>query len=89
MTQDRSTRRQFVALTASVVAAGTLAGASPAAAEQGNMEEALGALQAALDALHRATPNKGGHKERAAQLVIQAIREVEAGIAFADEHGGG
>lgn len=89
MTQDNSTRRQFVALTATVVAATTLAGATPAAAEQGNMEAALGALQAALDALHRATPNKGGHKERAAQLVLQAIDEVQAGIAFADEHGGG
>lgn len=89
MTQDNSTRRRFVALTATVVAATALARATPAAAEQGNMEAALGALQAALDSLHRATPNKGGHKERAAQLVLQAIGEVEAGIAFANEHGGG
>lgn len=91
MTTTNSTRRQFVALTATAaaVAATALTGATPAAAEQGNMEDALGALQAALNALHRATPNKGGHKERAAQLVLQAISEVEAGIAFADEHGGG
>ena len=89
MTESNATRRQFVALTATVVAAAALVGATPASAQQGNMDAALGALQAALDALHRATPNKGGHKERAAQLVIQAISEVEAGIAFADEHGGG
>ena len=89
MTETNATRRQFVALTATAVAATAIVGATPASAEQGNMDAALGALQAALDALHRATPNKGGHKERAAQLVIQAISEVEAGIAFADEHGGG
>lgn len=89
MTQANSTRRQFVALTATAVAATALAGAPPAAAEQGNMEAALAALNAALDSLHRATSNKGGHKARAAQLVLQAISEVEAGIAFADEHGGG
>lgn len=90
MSEHHSTRRQFVALTATAVAATALAGAAtPAAAEQGNMEAALAALNAALDSLHRATSNKGGHKARAAELVLQAIREVEAGIAFADEHGGG
>ena len=30
-----------------------------------------------------ATPNKGGHRERAMGLIDQAIGEVRAGIAFA------
>lgn len=91
MAQNGSTRRQFAVLTATAVIAATAsaAGTAPAVAEQGNMDAALGALNAALDSLHRATPNKGGHKERAVQLIQQAIAEVEAGIAFADEHGGG
>jgi hypothetical protein len=91
MTQNGKTRRQFAALTATAVVAATASAATiaPAAAEQGNMEAALGALNAAVEALHRATPNKGGHKERAVQLIQQAIAEVEAGIVFADEHGGG
>ena len=58
-------------------------------AEQGNMEAALRQLQNALDSLHRATANKGGHKERAAQLVEQAMGEVQAGIDYAAAHGGG
>jgi hypothetical protein len=52
------------------------------------MEAALRSLNAALDALHRATPNKGGHKARAAQLVMQAMAEVQAGIDYADARSG-
>ena len=33
--------------------------------------------------LAKATPNKGGHRERALGLIDQAIGEVRAGIAFA------
>ncbi|WP_348770221.1 hypothetical protein [Brucella pituitosa] len=53
------------------------------------MDAALRQLQNALDSLHQATPNKGGHKERAAQLVEQAMAEVQAGIDYAAQHGGG
>jgi len=31
-------------------------------------------------------PNKGGHRERAIELVDQAINEVNAGIEFARSH---
>jgi hypothetical protein len=60
-----------------------------ALAYQGNMENALGALQAALNSLRAATPNKGGHRERARELVRQAMWQVQAGINFAAAHGGG
>jgi len=91
MSEFTTTRRRIAGLAGGAIAATALAGtlATPAAAEQGNMEAALGALSSALNSLHRATPNKGGHKERAVQLIEQAIAEVQAGIVFADEHGGG
>jgi hypothetical protein len=39
--------------------------------------------------LQAATPNKGGHRERAMRLIERAMGEVQAGIDFASEHGGG
>ena len=47
------------------------------------------AAEMALVSLREATPNKGGHKEIAVQLIEQAIGEVNAGIRFANQHGGG
>ncbi|MCS0494205.1 hypothetical protein NVS89_03785 [Ancylobacter sp. MQZ15Z-1] len=78
-----------LALGGLAVAALSTLPALPAAAYQGNMERSLSALYSALASLREATPNKGGHRERAIDLIRQAIGEVEAGIAFADEHGGG
>ena len=63
--------------------------ALPAEAYQGNMERALAALGAALQSLQAATPNKGGHRERAMRLIEHAMGEVQAGIDFAYQHGGG
>ena len=59
---------------------GTLACAT---AQQPNMYNALQSLRNARAELYAATPNKGGHRERAISLVDQAIGETEAGIAFA------
>jgi hypothetical protein len=53
------------------------------------MERALGLLEDAFASLQAATPNKGGHGERAMHLVALAIRQVQAGIEFANAHGGG
>ena len=50
---------------------------------QPHMNESVALLQSARGELAAATPNKGGHRERAMGLIDQAITEVRAGIAFA------
>jgi hypothetical protein len=50
---------------------------------QPHMAETVGLLQSARAELAAATPNKGGHRERALGLIDQAIAEVRAGMAFA------
>jgi len=69
------------------VSAAFLAGAAVASgvaiAQQPNMQNALNALFSARSSLQMAAPNKGGHRDRAINLVNQAIAEVEAGIAYA------
>lgn len=52
-------------------------------ADQPNMQRALEALRTARAFLQQAEPNKGGHRERAIDLVDRAIGETEAGIQFA------
>jgi hypothetical protein len=64
------------AITASV-GVGYAIGAQP------HMNESIALLQSARGELQAATPNKGGHRERAMGLIDQAIGEVRAGIAFA------
>ena len=49
---------------------------------QSHMEAALGHLQAARGELERAAPNKGGHRERAIEMVDRAIVQVNEGIRF-------
>lgn len=85
-----NSRRTLLRLTAAAALA--IAVAAPvtgAHAEQGNMDRALMSLQDALQSLRQATPNKGGHKEVASQLIEQAIAQVNEGISFANAHGGG
>jgi hypothetical protein len=50
---------------------------------QPHMAETITLLQSARAELAAATPNKGGHRERALGLIDQAIGEVRAGMAFA------
>ncbi|MEN9878367.1 MAG: hypothetical protein RLZZ158_1406 [Cyanobacteriota bacterium] len=59
-------------------------GASLAQARQDNMLDALNALRNARASLVLATPNKGGHRERAIELVDQAIMQTQAGINYAN-----
>ncbi len=91
MLDSKITRRGFATAAATGVAAVGLLGASAKSADayQGNMERALSALYAALGDLREATANKGGHRVRAMDLIGQAIAETQAGIEFANEHGGG
>jgi len=65
------------------VAAGAIAGACVAMAAQPNMQAALGSMQTARAELVRATPNKGGHRDRALAFLDSAIGETKAGIAYA------
>ncbi|HXU64762.1 MAG TPA: hypothetical protein VN962_23840 [Polyangia bacterium] len=63
---------------------------APVAADNGQprMQAALAALQRADASLQRAVANKGGHRERAMQLIRQAMGAVDAGIQFAATHPG-
>jgi hypothetical protein len=47
-----------------------------------HMEAALRHLQAARVELERAVPNKGGHRERAIDLVDRAIVQVNEGMNY-------
>jgi len=51
-----------------------------------HMSAALGHLQQARAELDKATPNKGGHRERAIELVNQAIQQVEGGEQYYQQH---
>ena len=83
-------RRELLRIATAGAAGSALALTSTRAfAYQGNMERALSALKAALGSLRAATPNKGGHRERAMRLIERAMGEVQAGIDFAYQHGGG
>ena len=53
-----------------------------------HMSAALGHLEQAKAELEKATPNKGGHRERALQLVDQAMQQVKDGEAYYEQHGG-
>ena len=88
---DKLTSRRSIlqVVAAAAVAVALAMPATAARAEQGNMDRALSSLQDALQSLRAATPNKGGHKETAIQLIEQAIAEVNRGIRFANQHGGG
>jgi hypothetical protein len=50
---------------------------------QPHMEATIRLLQNARAELAAASPNKGGHRERALGLIDQAIEQVRAGIDFA------
>jgi hypothetical protein len=61
----------------------SMLGMSSAFARQPRMDRALEHLRAARAELQAAEPNKGGHRERAIELVERAIAQVEEGIRFA------
>jgi len=53
---------------------------------QPHMGAAHELLKEARGLLERAEPNKGGHRERAIELVDQAIRQTDEGIKWANSH---
>jgi hypothetical protein len=60
-----------------------LVGAGTALAVQGHMVNARSYLNSALRELNMATPDKGGHRANAINLVKQAIYQVNIGIQYA------
>jgi hypothetical protein len=90
MIESKPSRREIAMLaTGGAVALGALAvSTTSASAYQGNMERALSALYNALGSLREATPDKGGHRGIAMDLIHKAINEVQAGIEYADDRGG-
>ena len=65
----------------------SLAFSSVAFAEpQPNMKAALEHLRHAKESLEKATPDKGGHRVKALELVSKAIEATEKGIAYDAKH---
>jgi hypothetical protein len=54
--------------------------------QQPNMTAAIQNLREAQMNLEKASQDKGGHRQRALQLIRQATAEVEAGIQYANTH---
>lgn len=52
-------------------------------ADQPHMQNAKESLRLAREELRQAEPNKGGHRERAMELIDEAIDQVQQGIDYA------
>jgi len=66
---------------AGAILLGAAGGYAVAGVAQPHMQAALGALHNAATELQQAEHDKAGHREKALQLIEQATRQVEAGIA--------
>jgi adenylosuccinate lyase len=55
-------------------------------ADRLHMQAALDALRSAENQLQAATHDKGGHRQRALELVRRAIQQVEQGVKFDRRH---
>lgn len=56
------------------------------ARQEPHMSAAMGHLEQAKSELERATPNKGGHREKAMQLIDQAMEQVRDGEAYYEQN---
>ena len=81
MVRTGTSKRNWLTIVLVIIA--FLCGGIISYAAQPHMQSALGHLKAARHELEIATPNKGGHRERALELTDKAIVQVEEGIAFA------
>ncbi len=82
-------RWKVATIVLSVVLAVVLVGSMirPVFAEtQPQMKSALANLRAALVDLQQATPDKGGHRNKAIDLTRKAINQTEQGIAYDNQH---
>ena len=71
-------------LVVTAIASGFVAGR--ASADQPHMQAALEHLRLARTELEKADRDKGGHREAAVKLTLDAIAEVERGINFDRRH---
>ncbi|TPM32899.1 hypothetical protein [Mesorhizobium sp. B2-3-4] len=85
MTQSKLSRRDSLRNIAMLGVAGAAVATAfttrPAEAAQPHMSKALSDLQAALNQLQAALPDKGGHRVKAMALVKDAIDETTKGMA--------
>jgi len=72
----------FLSVSVLVVLLAACAHPRPAMADQPQMRDAHAALKNAEKHLENATSDKGGHRVKALELVREAIKEVERGIAY-------
>jgi hypothetical protein len=72
----------------SLYSARTPAQTAQMARQEPHMSAALGHLEQAKAELEKSTPNKEGHREKAMQLVDQAIEQVQQGEAYYEQHAG-
>ena len=79
-------RRTFITLVLAAAMLAMVPIVASAAEPQTEMNEAIGHLKEAREALAHASKNKGGHREKAMSLIDQAIEEVKAGRAYSKEH---
>lgn len=77
------TRKILSVVLAAVLTIGCTA--SICIADEPHMRAALERLREAREHLEKATPDKGGHREKAIEHVNRAIEQVEKGMKFSEE----
>ncbi|MBF0506009.1 MAG: hypothetical protein HQL09_04150 [Nitrospirae bacterium] len=80
------TRKILAVVVAAVLIIGGTVGVC--AADEPHMRAALERLKEAKEQLEKAAPNKGGHREKAIELINHAIEQVKKGIEFGEMHEG-
>ena len=72
-----------VVIVAALLVGGTI---GICAADEPHMRAALEHLREAREQLEKATPNKGGHREKAIELIDRAMGQVKEGIELGEHH---
>jgi len=78
--------RKLMLIAVTAATFGALGTYAALADNQPHMQNALASLQRAANQLHDAAADKGGHREKAIELVNAAIAQVREGIKFANAH---
>ncbi|EDY16844.1 hypothetical protein CfE428DRAFT_5653 [Chthoniobacter flavus Ellin428] len=81
-----STSRLIPAILSLVTIATVFCAPAVKAERQPRMDAALGDLQAARAKLEHAEHDKGGHREKALEMVNAAIAQIKEGIRYDNRH---